>query len=423
VSVSGSRPNLEQARKQAKDLLGHARSGDPAALARLMRRHDPLQLADAQYAVASELGFTSWPELVRALDVDVARFEAVARDAIDRAIDSGRVERLTLVPFLPDGSLVLVDDAGRLRVPSDALLPGEHPLADAPLRIALEAAGFRRQGTHPFAAAGDARHVGMWIDGARYDGARPHQRDARWWTGPAETAEVALRAQRVPNTAALVRMADAARVNLTDDEYWADSQRVLDAAYLAAGTAEGGSGFGGSVQDWHDERSVLLDAIDRDGSFLDVGCANGLLMESLVRWSDARSVRLEPYGLDISEPLAALARRRLPQWADRIWVGNALEWMPPNGRQFDYVHTLLETVPAHRHDDLIRHLLATAVAPGGRLLVSHYGVEQDRKAAAILARLGYAVAGETRAPDRQDGRRRPPSAWIDKSSGRSRPDR
>ena len=338
-------------------------------------------------------------------------FTVIARSDIDW----GRVDRLTLVPFLPDGLVVLVDDDGRLRVPADALLPGEHPLADAPLRIGLEQAGFRRQGTHPFAAAEDRRDLALWIDGARYDGARPHNRDARWWTGPAPAAAEVLLAQRTPNAAALVRRADAARVGLTDDEYWTDSQRVLDAAYLTAGTPEGGSGFGGSAQDWHDERSVLLDAVDRDGSFLDVGCANGLLMESLARWSDARGVRLEPYGLDISEPLAALARRRLSQWADRIWTGNALEWVPPNGQQFDYVHTLLETVPAHHHAALVGHLLDTTVAPGGRLLVSHYGVEEDRKASAILARLGYAVAGETRVPRRTDGRPRPPSAWIDKS--------
>ncbi len=97
--------------------------------------------------------------------------------------------------------------------------------------------------------------------------------------------------------------------------------------------------------------------------------------------------------------------------------------MPPAGRRFDDVHTLLETVPAPRHRELVRHLLDTAVAPRGRLIVSHYGVDQDRTAAAILSRLGYPVDGETRVPGRADGRRRPPSAWIDKSSGGSSPDR
>jgi 2-polyprenyl-3-methyl-5-hydroxy-6-metoxy-1,4-benzoquinol methylase len=376
----------------------------------LLRRRDPLQLADAQYTVASELGYASWPELVRALDVDVSPFTVIARNDIDW----GRVDRLTLVPFLPDGSVVLVDDDGRLRVPRMRCFRMSTARGrTAPTsRWNKPASGARN---HPFAAAEDRRDS-PYGSTARYDGARPHNRAVvDRVRAAAGGAARATRRTRPPWC-----LADAAR--RPHRRRVLDRQPArLDAAYLAAVSPEGGSGSA-AAQDWHDERSVLLDAVDRDGSFLDVGCANGLLMESLARWSDARGVRLEPYGVDISEPLAALARRRLPQWADRIWTGNALEWVAPNGQQFDYVHTLLETVPAPRHAALVGHLLDTAVAPGGRLLVSHYGVEEDRKAAAILARLGYAVAGETRAPGRADGRRRPPSAWIDKSSGGSRRD-
>ena len=63
--------NLEQQHKLAKDLLRDARDGDPAALARLTAvRSDagatrPLQLADAQLAIARETGFDSWPMLVQ----------------------------------------------------------------------------------------------------------------------------------------------------------------------------------------------------------------------------------------------------------------------------------------------------------------------------------------------------------------------
>ena len=74
-----------------------------------------------------------------------------------------------------------------------------------------------------------------------------------------------------------------------------------------------------------------MEAIDRDGSFLDVGCANGYLLESIVRWSERR---IEPFGLDFSPRLVELARARLPQWADRIYLGDALEWEPP--RRFDF---------------------------------------------------------------------------------------
>ena len=65
--------NLEQQHKRAKDLVRDARNGDSAALARLRAvRSDagatrPFQLADAQFAIARETGFDSWPMLVEHL--------------------------------------------------------------------------------------------------------------------------------------------------------------------------------------------------------------------------------------------------------------------------------------------------------------------------------------------------------------------
>ena len=66
-----NRPSLEQLRKQAKELLRQLRSGDPSATTRLHAHKpnisDPI-LADAQYVLARERGFDSWPKLVHHLD-------------------------------------------------------------------------------------------------------------------------------------------------------------------------------------------------------------------------------------------------------------------------------------------------------------------------------------------------------------------
>ena len=61
------RPDLAQLRRRAKELLASARSGDPAALQRLRQRRDP-RLADAQFAIAREHGFASWPRLKSVVD-------------------------------------------------------------------------------------------------------------------------------------------------------------------------------------------------------------------------------------------------------------------------------------------------------------------------------------------------------------------
>jgi hypothetical protein len=69
------RPNLEQLRHQAKDLLRGIHNGDPAALAELRKHHpDPVepanaQLADAQLTLARAYGLPSWPRLVLACRV------------------------------------------------------------------------------------------------------------------------------------------------------------------------------------------------------------------------------------------------------------------------------------------------------------------------------------------------------------------
>jgi ankyrin repeat protein len=55
--------NLEQLRKQAKELVRSARAGDPDALARFGDL--PVQLASAQLVLAREHGYSSWPTLVR----------------------------------------------------------------------------------------------------------------------------------------------------------------------------------------------------------------------------------------------------------------------------------------------------------------------------------------------------------------------
>jgi len=68
--------NLEQLRKQAKELVRAARAGDEEALARLGDL--PPQLASAQLALAREQGFRSWPELVHALEADPDAFIVAA---------------------------------------------------------------------------------------------------------------------------------------------------------------------------------------------------------------------------------------------------------------------------------------------------------------------------------------------------------
>jgi hypothetical protein len=108
-------------------------------------------------------------------------------------------------------------------------------------------------------------------------------------------------------------------------------------------------------------------------------------MESMARWAG-----VEPHGLEISAELADLARRRVPQWTDRIWVGNAISWPPPSG--FDVVRTTLDFVPKPRREQLVEHLLSYA----GRLVVGVFNEEREARALqSEVASWGFAIAGRS----------------------------
>lgn len=57
------RPNLDQLRNQAKDLLRAARAGERASIVQITSVSDQLTLAAAQLALARTYGFASWPRL------------------------------------------------------------------------------------------------------------------------------------------------------------------------------------------------------------------------------------------------------------------------------------------------------------------------------------------------------------------------
>jgi SAM-dependent methyltransferase len=166
---------------------------------------------------------------------------------------------------------------------------------------------------------------------------------------------------------------------------------VITPAYLAAETPWGQSGKSGDAASWERARSLLARAM-RPGTFLDVGCASGYLMECMVRWCGAAGIACEPYGLDIAPELAELARQRLPRWRDRIFTGNALHWQPPH--RFDVVRTGLDYVPGRRWRDLVERLLSDMVADGGRLIIGVFNEERDDRAIERqLTAWGLHVAG------------------------------
>jgi len=94
-----ARPNLEQYKKQAKDLIKAFRSGDNSALQRVREHHphaarDSFALADAKLVIAREHGGDSWPKFKQQIESASDRVPAAAWKTAEDAIVAGDVATL-----------------------------------------------------------------------------------------------------------------------------------------------------------------------------------------------------------------------------------------------------------------------------------------------------------------------------------------
>jgi SAM-dependent methyltransferase len=201
----------------------------------------------------------------------------------------------------------------------------------------------------------------------------------------------------------------------TEISEWFDSmRRDFKRWYLDSDNPWRQSGWGSTPERWRLAREVILSAVERSGTFLDIGCANGLLLECLIAWARERGIEIEPHGIDLVPDLIDLARKRLPAYASNFAAANAFTWRPKC--RYDYVHLLLECAPPSWHREFLQRILESAIARGGRLIVSNYGSRSKNEApidvAGYLSGFGFAVAGSAAASER-DGFVLTRTAWID----------
>jgi trans-aconitate methyltransferase len=157
--------------------------------------------------------------------------------------------------------------------------------------------------------------------------------------------------------------------------YFDAYRQVLQDAYKGAETPWGGAGKGGSYFDWLRLRlpiaeAVAVDPLVRAGSFLDIGCANGYLLECLLDWLPHAGITIQPHGLDYAPEILALAKARLPQYAANLFLGNAWDWTSP--QRYDWVRSEMVYVPVNDRPEFVHRLLDEFIAPGGALLACQY---------------------------------------------------
>lgn len=148
-----------------------------------------------------------------------------------------------------------------------------------------------------------------------------------------------------------------------------------------------GALWGAAAEDWaslmEPQGRALFDAVLGSGPFkpgarvLDVGCGSGLFAQLIA------SRGCEVIGLDASEPLLAIARRRT---RDATFHQGDLEALPFPDESFDIVSGM----NSFQYATDPRHALREArrvTARGGQVIVATWGLPQACEAAAYLAAL------------------------------------
>ncbi len=141
------RPDLDQLKHQAKDLLRAIKAGDPAALAELREHHsDPIdpalaKLADAQLVLARSYQASSWNRLVQAVSLVTAIW--------DDDLDAVRT-LVTANPALPHEQVLIRKDSNwgppltyAANVGRDRIITYLHALGAADLDSALDRAALQ----------------------------------------------------------------------------------------------------------------------------------------------------------------------------------------------------------------------------------------------------------------------------------------
>ena len=165
-------------------------------------------------------------------------------------------------------------------------------------------------------------------------------------------------------------------MDIIKQQEWFDSlKKELEQAYLQYTEPWKQSGFSGPEDRWIRCRKPIVDCIEKLGTFLDIGCANGYLLECILKWTSKRDLNIIPYGLDLSAKLITLAKQRLPKYKNNLYVGNGWNWKNPI--KFDYVGTEIVYVPECLQKEYIKRIIDLYLEEDGNLLLTEYRSKND----------------------------------------------
>lgn len=156
-----------------------------------------------------------------------------------------------------------------------------------------------------------------------------------------------------------------------------EKERQVYRRFLSCKTELQRSCWGGTPEGWRRAREVILKAVRRDGSFLDVGCANGVLVRDLRRWAREKGIALRPYGIDLLEEFIPEARQKNPKFKNNFFAAEMMAFK--TREKFTYIR--VENYGPYRSPESFFRKYLGMLEADGRLIITHYDHEKDQFAA------------------------------------------
>jgi hypothetical protein len=210
---------------------------------------------------------------------------------------------------------------------------------------------------------------------------------------------------------------------ISKDEWYELNKIYYTKSYLSKDNPRAQSGHGGDEFHYLFTHMQIIEAIYKNGSFCDIGCANGHLMEMVYKWAAGIGFDLQMFGVDISEGLIEFAQKRLPQWNDNFFVGNAHYWKPE--QKFDYIHIRGELVESPYNGPkkidnhmIFEHYMENFLVDGGRFIIGPYWYENEDCVLKGLLNWGYSPTGYSEKTHYNKPNILRKVIWVDKNSNK-----
>ncbi|MDP1852643.1 MAG: methyltransferase domain-containing protein [Candidatus Omnitrophota bacterium] len=125
---------------------------------------------------------------------------------------------------------------------------------------------------------------------------------------------------------------------------------------------------------WRKAREVILEGVHKDGTFLDVGCANGILLRDLCIWAQEKGITLIPFGIDISKELVGECKEKIPGFKMNFMVADKYKFKPK--RKFTFICTSFDLRGKRGQEKYLKRYL-DMLESGGRLILTRYDDQKD----------------------------------------------